>query len=386
LKLGTLGSRAIAKLTTRMGRRVALAVSTLAVSMAGLAAAVAVADADPAKVTRVQKAAPRPGKFEQQLDVTAFHKGNLHTHSIVSDGDVPPADVYAWYRDHGYQFLALTDHNTRVEPKVYAHLERPGFKIIAGEEVTMKGAGREVHVNSLCSKDKIGGGKFATQAEALRWAIDRVNAQGGVALINHPNFDWSLSEESIMKGGTRAALVEVWSGHPYVYSKGADGRPSNEALWDKLLDRGARLSAVSVDDTHHFQTKISPHKASRPGRGWISVYATPGADVEVGSTCAAIREGRFFASSGAGISHIRTNQGTLTVWPDDARAVVSFIGRGGTQLAAMRPGADGASYTLRGGESWVRVRVDDPNGKQAWTQAFRVAEAPLSGDSAVARH
>ncbi len=363
-----------------------LAASVLTVSMGGLAAAVAVADADPAKTAPSRKVLPKPGKFDLQIDVTQFHKGNLHTHSSVSDGDVPPAEVYAWYRDHGYQFLALTDHNTRVEPKVYAHLERPGFKILPGEEITMTGAGRQVHVNSLCSKDKIGGGKFPTQAEALKWGIDRVNEQGGVALINHPNFDWSLGEESILAGGSKAPLVEIWSGHPYVYSNGDGGRPSNEQLWDRLLDRGAQLSGVAVDDTHHILTTHSPTKAARPGRGWVSVYAKPGADVEVSATCAALRDGRFFASSGAGIAHIRTNQGTLTVWPDNTRSVIHFIGHRGTPLATVRAGADGASYTLRGGETWVRVRVDDPSGKQAWTQPFRVApEASATGD-AVARH
>jgi hypothetical protein len=43
----------------------------------------------------------RPGRF---------FKGNLHTHSTVSDGSLPPEDVISLYRQHGYDFLAITDH------------------------------------------------------------------------------------------------------------------------------------------------------------------------------------------------------------------------------------------------------------------------------------
>src|SRR2546421_12607465 len=38
-------------------------------------------------------------------------KGNLHTHSLWSDGDDYPEMIVGWYKEHGYQFLALSDHN-----------------------------------------------------------------------------------------------------------------------------------------------------------------------------------------------------------------------------------------------------------------------------------
>ncbi len=38
-------------------------------------------------------------------------KGNLHTHSLWSDGDQFPEMIGDWYRERGYNFLALTDHN-----------------------------------------------------------------------------------------------------------------------------------------------------------------------------------------------------------------------------------------------------------------------------------
>ncbi|MEM9141335.1 MAG: histidinol-phosphatase [Bacteroidota bacterium] len=41
-----------------------------------------------------------------------WYKGNLHTHSLWSDGDEFPERILDWYKDKGYHFLALSDHNT----------------------------------------------------------------------------------------------------------------------------------------------------------------------------------------------------------------------------------------------------------------------------------
>jgi hypothetical protein len=38
-------------------------------------------------------------------------RGNLHAHTLWSDGDSYPEQVAAWYKANGYNFLVLTDHN-----------------------------------------------------------------------------------------------------------------------------------------------------------------------------------------------------------------------------------------------------------------------------------
>lgn len=40
-----------------------------------------------------------------------WFKGNIHTHSLWSDGDDFPEMIADWYREKGYHFLALSDHN-----------------------------------------------------------------------------------------------------------------------------------------------------------------------------------------------------------------------------------------------------------------------------------
>ncbi|MDG1875385.1 MAG: hypothetical protein P8J27_15840 [Mariniblastus sp.] len=48
---------------------------------------------------------------DAQDDEAKWWRGNLHTHSLWSDGDDFPEMIAKWYVDHDYNFLALTDHN-----------------------------------------------------------------------------------------------------------------------------------------------------------------------------------------------------------------------------------------------------------------------------------
>ena len=63
-------------------------------------------------------------------------KGNLHTHTLWSDGNDFPEMVAEWYRDRGYHFLALSEHNIFAQgskwvpvvgskrPEMKAHFEK----------------------------------------------------------------------------------------------------------------------------------------------------------------------------------------------------------------------------------------------------------------------
>ena len=40
-----------------------------------------------------------------------WYRGNVHTHTLWSDGDSAPEAVVDWYAAHGYDFLVISDHN-----------------------------------------------------------------------------------------------------------------------------------------------------------------------------------------------------------------------------------------------------------------------------------
>src|SRR5262245_2115788 len=48
-------------------------------------------------------------------DAPRWWKGNLHTHSLWSDGDDYPEMIASFYKERGYHFLGLSDHNTMAD-------------------------------------------------------------------------------------------------------------------------------------------------------------------------------------------------------------------------------------------------------------------------------
>lgn len=331
-----------------------------------------------AKATAASAAVAASRRFVDVLDVSKFAKGNLHTHSRASDGDSPPRRVYEWYRDHGYAFVALTDHNQRVDPTPFRDVERPGFVLLPGEEVTMGVNGTAVHVNAICARAGIGVDHpkelyaFLTNKDALAWAIDHIAAEGGVALLNHPNYMWALTSADLV-GLPAAPLLEMWSGHPHVHAEGDARRPSEEAIWEDTLRAGVDYAPVSVDDTHSLHGPIGQ---PAPGRGWVQVFTD---DVSERSICDALARGRLYASSGASLKRIQVEGDTMTVTPESATAKVEFIGPKGV-LATLSPRGEPAVYRLQGDESYVRARITDmphasqgARGGKAWTRAYRTA-------------
>jgi hypothetical protein len=313
-----------------------------------------------------------PPRFAEELDVSTFQKGNIHTHTSWSDGDQPPKNVYLWYRAHGYAFVAITDHNIFTDPQQFRVFERRrSFTMIPGEEVTMTGAGHQVHVNALCTTHSIGGHHFKTASEALAWAVQKVREQDGIALVNHPNFDWALTARDI-PSARGASLLEIFSGHPHVHTDGDETHLSHEAIWDAALSAGEGFAGVAVDDSHHFGARAKETLA-RPGRAWVEVFADVAAQRPI---CDALRAGRLYSSSGVKLRRITVKNDTYAITVATPGVEVEFIGQGGAVLERVNPGSDlTATYKLRGGESYVRARITASDGKRAWTQPARLAFA-----------
>jgi hypothetical protein len=107
--------------------------------------------------------------------------------------------------------------------------------------------------------------------------------------------------------------------------------------------------------------------------GWVEVFVpTPDRDM----ICEALRKKQLYSSSGASLSRIRVTADTLSVWPKEEGATVEFIGDGGKVFEKKERGKDGeTTYQLRGPERYVRARITLPDGKKAWTQAYRTTPA-----------
>jgi len=67
-----------------------------------------------------------------------WFKGNLHTHSLWSDGDDYPEMIADWYKRQGYHFLALSDHNVLQEGQRWMELKAA---VSIGGNVNLRGGG-----------------------------------------------------------------------------------------------------------------------------------------------------------------------------------------------------------------------------------------------------
>jgi hypothetical protein len=299
-----------------------------------------------------------------------WYKGNTHTHTLNSDGDSTPDEVVRWYREHGYDFVVITDHNflTSVEGLNALHGADEKFLVVRGEEVTDAFGEKPLHVNGLEVKRFVPpqGGKSVV--DVVQRNIDAIRAAEGVPHINHPNYGWAISVDDLKKI-ERHRLFEIFNGHPLVNNLGGGGQPSMEEVWDALLTSGKLLFGIAVDDAHHFKRPYDAW-AARPGQGWVVVRAEK---LSSAALLAALERGDFYASTGVEISAYSVSAEAMTVTIRERGATkftTQFIGRGGKVLqTSITPVS---TYAIRGDEGYVRAKVVDSNGKSAWLQPFVV--------------
>ena len=219
----------------------------------------------------------------------SWFKGNLHTHTLNSDGDSTPDDVVTWYRERGYQFLVLTDHNylTSVTGLNALHGADDKFLVVKGEEVTDRFGDKPIHVNGL-DVDRLvqpPGGKSVV--DMVQRMVDAIRDARGVPSINHPNFGWAISPDELGQI-QRTKLFEVFNGHPTVNNLGGGGVPGLEETWDRILSSGKMLYGIAVDDAHTSSVPMI-RRCRRPGKGWVYVRS---------ATARAARPGRGASSAG----------------------------------------------------------------------------------------
>lgn len=303
-------------------------------------------------------------------ETARWFKGNTHTHTINSDGDSMPDEVVRWYREHGYQFLVLTDHNflTSVDALNALHGADQQFLVIKGEEVTDKFGSKALHINGLDVNRRVGPQGGASVLDVLQRNVDAIRAANGIPHINHPSFGWAVSADELQQVKNNR-VFEVFNGHPRGNNIGGGGIPSLEQTWDAILSRGTLLYGIAVDDAHVFKQPGNPDVPG-PGRGWVVVRTNR---LEPRLIVEAIERGEFYASTGVVLTDYEATptRVSLTVEATSfSKYRVQFIGSGGQILKeVLEPIAE---YVIRGDEGYVRAKVIESNGRVAWTQPIQV--------------
>jgi hypothetical protein len=297
-----------------------------------------------------------------------WYKGNTHTHTINSDGDSSPDAVARWYKENGYQFVVLTDHDfvTEVRGLNEVMAAEGRFLVLSGEEVSDQDKVTDVpvHLNAINLDKTLVPAGGASVVDVLQRNVDMINAGAGGCTINHPNFCWAFSAKE-MAQVRNFNMFEIFNGHPTVNNAGGGGHISAEAIWDSLLVHGLRVSGVASDDAHGF--KQWGQRYANPGRGWVMVRADR---LDAAELVAALNRGDFYSSTGVTLKDVKSDGKSLSV-------AIEKPERSATEFSTTFIGARGvlavstdttAVYRFKGGEGYVRAKVVDSNGRMAWTQ------------------
>jgi PHP domain-containing protein len=137
----------------------------------------------------------------RDLPARAGHRwlaGDLHTHTVHSDGAQTVPELARFAAGRGLDFLAITDHNT-----ISHHAELPGaaarygITLIPGQEITTE----DGHAGAL---GDVGWIDFRAPADS--W-LDATEQRGGLLSVNHPiggHVSWTIPMRR------RPPLAEIW--------------------------------------------------------------------------------------------------------------------------------------------------------------------------------
>ncbi len=202
-------------------------------------------------------------------------KGDFHCHTYYSDGQdgipMTPAD----YREEGFDFFALTDHNrmyTSVMAKKLYEDIKLGIHIMQGEEVHTPGS--SLHIvnaggkSSVCSKyiknpelyeaevDEIEARLdhvpelYRRRTAMAKWACNNIKESGGMAIFAHPF--WCPNKYNISKDFADILFNEkIFDALEIVGGIGDKNNNLQLLLWQEQAIKGNILPMVGSSDSHN---------------------------------------------------------------------------------------------------------------------------------------
>ena len=304
----------------------------------------------------------------------AQHKGCVHMHTDRSpDSQFPFAEAAAEYRDKGFTFCVMTDHEVYWDSK---ELDREGFFVLSGAERAMlpnddhsyslsKTLQKHCHFN-LIWDETAGPNGFHHDEHLPRpidWGISSWNRyirdwqdKNQLVIFNHPG--WSHMDPEMMLATEGCFAFEVWN----TGSVKDVGGLTDDAIWDYCLERGKRIWAVAGDDTHKYG----------PDYGICGSCAT----VAVTDDCSrkgiitALKTGNFYPTTGPQITEMKIEEDRLKMSFSPAQ-IVQIIGgdRWGTSFYAKHDTPlTSIDWEIKPTLNYFRVRIIDSNGQMAWSQ------------------
>lgn len=282
-----------------------------------------------------------------------FFKGNLHTHSSQSDGQLLPQEVCRRYREAGYDFICLSDHFL----PAYDFPVSDTRPYRTDSFTTILGA--EVHVPSTSLGEKwhlLANGlplDFAPprEGEGGPELARRCAEAGAFVSIVHP--EWYALGIDDAQAIDAAHAIEVYNHTSAVRTS----RGGGAALLDQLLAQGRRIYALATDDAHFLVDDAFG--------GWVMVKAESN---EPELLVQALKAGHYYSTQGPLIQDIRIEGDEVVVDCSPAFGVY-LLGKGSRSDQSERRGQTSARLNAArmGKGGFMRVVVVDEQGRSAWS-------------------
>ncbi len=231
--------------------------------------------------------------YEITMEIKAGYslfKGDLHTHTLASDG-VHTLEELAWKaKRNGLDFVAVTDHNQFVSTAALPKIE--GVTMIAGVEWTHYRG----HANFLGLSQPYDG-CFATNTMAeVQTKFESARQRGALISINHP-FDETCGFQFDLEKLPFDCL-EVWNGPMRESNLKAVG------YWHQLLCAGKKIPICGGSDYHRDTPFIFL------GGPTMGLYAQSRA---VSDLLDAVRKGHSFITFSAGGPTLEVHSGEAII-------------------------------------------------------------------------
>lgn len=167
------------------------------------------------------------------------YKLGLHIHTTISDGKCTPEQIAIKFKAAGYDLVALTDHWYFGREQ-----EIEGLKIMSGVEYNIGGRDARngvYHVLALgCKNDP-----NVEKTDDLQTIVDKINQNGGLAVLAHPAWSHNMAHEVININGLET--TEIYN---TVSGKFANSRPYSGDFANTSAVLGKKYNLLATDDVH----------------------------------------------------------------------------------------------------------------------------------------
>lgn len=310
-----------------------------------------------------------------------WYKGNLHSHTTNSDGKMTPEEAVALYKNYGYHFMCLSEHDIYTDLR--EQFDSGDFILIPGVEASAWLVNKEKtglikthHIHGILGNEamqKAAGEKLFCHGEKLTPPVymeewdglevsqklsDFLRDKGCFTTYNHPIWSRVDTEEVV-------GLRDVWAIEAYNYGTAVEcGEGHDTVFWDAMLRKGIHINGFASDDNHN------PPKFFDSFGGYVMVRSE---ELSHEAIVNHLLTGDYYFSAGPEIYQWGIEDGQVFVDCSDAECVNfiagGVVGSSETVLKHTNP-IRYAVHTLRGNETYIRVECVDKEGRKAWTNAL----------------